>query len=161
MRKKVKINNELYCELHGSEKAIAEAHAVINDYSHLFMNQESHNRKLLQTLLDDKKLKVDILYDGSLIWSYDRLVRDLKKILNSNDMNQMTNYLYKFLNLTTGSIAHYNKQGWIYEYPTVYDLAQYFRKNEYGSNIVKYQPVWKTDAIRIANEFLSLTDHLI
>jgi hypothetical protein len=47
----------------------------------------------------------------------------------------MTDYLYHWLSLQAGSIAHYNKLGWIDVYPTVDHLKQFFLKNEYGHRV--------------------------
>jgi len=67
-------------------------------------------------------------------------------------MKKLTDYLYKFLSLSCGSIAHYNKYGWIACYPTVYDLKQFFRRNEFGQRVLRYIPIWKTDAQVIVKE---------
>jgi len=67
-------------------------------------------------------------------------------------MGKLSDYLYKFLSLSCGSIAHYNKQGWIDVYPTVYDLRLFFVENEYGKRVLDTIPTWKTDAHRIVEE---------
>jgi hypothetical protein len=64
----------------------------------------------------------------------------------------LSKYFYDFLHLHCGSIAHYNIQGWITEYPTLEDLKQFFKKNEYGKRVLDHIPVWMTDAKRIVEE---------
>ena len=61
-------------------------------------------------------------------------------------MSKMTDYLYEFLHLECGSIAHCNKQGWISVYPTVGDLRAFFLRNERGQHVSLSIPQWYTDA---------------
>jgi hypothetical protein len=56
------------------------------------------------------------------------------------------------LHLSCGSIAHYNKQGWIDYYPTINHLKQFFIRNEYGSRVLHHIPQWHSDAISIVKE---------
>lgn len=64
----------------------------------------------------------------------------------------MSDYLYNFLHLACGSIAHFNKLGWIECYPTVDNLKQFFIKNEYGNRVSHQIPRWHTDAISIVEQ---------
>ena len=67
-------------------------------------------------------------------------------------MNKLTDYLYKFFSLSCGSIAHYDRYGWIACYPTLHDLRQFFRRNEFGERVLTHLPIWKTDAQRIVKD---------
>jgi hypothetical protein len=112
---------------------------------------EPKARLALQDLIDLKKFKTDILFDGNSVWSKDRLIRDVRKVVK-NGMQSMTDYLYKWLSLQAGSIAHYNKLGWIDVYPTVNDLRQFFLKNEYGKRVKDNLNGRFTDSYLIACE---------
>ena len=68
----------------------------------------------------------------------------------------MSDYLYSFLSSDAGSIAHYDKNGWLSEYPTVIELKHFYSENENGCNIVQEQPYWKSDVILIGQEILKL-----
>ena len=67
----------------------------------------------------------------------------------------MTNYLYDFVT-SNGSIAHYNKYGWIGTYPTKEDFKNFFKRNEFGEDIYNYVPHWKSDCKEIANYILKI-----
>ena len=74
------------------------------------------------------------------------------KIVKKYLINNLINYLYKFLSFSCFSIAHYNKYGWIAAYPTISDLRMFFRRNEFGERVLNHIPVWKTDAQIIVRE---------
>lgn len=116
---------------------------------------EKDDRLLIQDLIDKYKIKATILYNGNTVWGYDKTIRQFKA-LQKNGMDSMTNYLYDFFSLELGTIAHYNKAGWITTYPTIDALKQLFKKNEYGDNVVSFQPVWATDRIKIVKEMWRL-----
>jgi hypothetical protein len=96
-------------------------------------------------------IKCSVCYSGNTVWNKERLIRDFKRILNKG-MNVLTDYLYEFFHLDCGSIAHYNKQGWIATYPTLASLRKFFERNEYGQSVVEHMPNWKADAVEIAKE---------
>ena len=95
--------------------------------------------------MDAENIKADILFDGNSVWSKKKILRDIKKI-KKYGMNKLSDYLYKFLSLSCGSIAHYDRYGWIATYPTIQDLRNFFRRNEFGERVLNYLPVWNTDA---------------
>jgi len=102
-------------------------------------------------------IKCSVCYSGNTVWNKERLIRDFKRILK-NGMKALSDYLYEFLHLDCGSIAHYNKQGWIATYPTIASLHQFFKRNEYGQAVISHMPSWKADAIEIAKELDRLLD---
>jgi len=136
----------------GNPKDIEKFEELISPYNTFDVYKECHVRKIIQGILDypDNKLRqLTVLYDGNIVWSKDKILKDMKLIVKSNDMTKMTNHLYEFLSLCCGSIAHYNKMGWIDTYPTVTHLTQFFRKNEFGEKVINHIPHWKTDVIGI------------
>ena len=150
MRHILKIDKRV--ALYGSKKQIQETEIIlIKNIPQLPTLSESQARLEIQECLDNEKVQVDILFDGNSVWSKKRILRDIKRI-KKNGMKSLTNYLYKFLSLSCGSIAHYNKYGWIACYPTLDDLRNFFRRNEFGERVLNYIPVWKTDAVRIVGE---------
>jgi hypothetical protein len=142
-----------YINIYGSSKDIEVAVEALNTLpQESFDNREGKIRLKLQKLIKEYKLKADILFDGNIIWDEDKILKNIKTIVKSNDMNKMSNYLYNFLSLECGSIAHYDKHGWIGEYPTVGDLKEFFIKNEFGQSPLNYQPSWATDRKNIIKE---------
>ena len=144
-------NNDKRVVLYGNKKQIEEAMTIITtSIPDLPTLPESQARLKIQDCLDNQNIKVDILFDGNSVWSKKRILKDVKAV-KKGGMAKLSDYLYKFLSLSCGSIAHFNKQGWIDCYPTVQDLKQFFLKNEFGNRVLHHIPAWKTDAINIVN----------
>lgn len=113
---------------------------------------EGKDRLIILNFIENHRPKVDILYKGNTVWDKKKLLKNFRSMVKSNNMGLMTKYTYEFLHLSCGSIAHFNKYGWIAEYPTIAALRDFFRRNEFGENVLHYQPRWKTDAIEIVKE---------
>jgi hypothetical protein len=121
------------------------------------IGDETTDRLAIQKWIDKNGFKPAVLYDGNNVVSKDRIITELKKILKRGTLHPMSDYFYQFLTLNAGSIAHYNKSGWIAEYgDSAAQLCKFFLCNEYGQDIVSNQPHWKTDCIEIGKEILSL-----
>ena len=150
MRKVLTIDKRV--ALYGNKKHIEEAEIILTkNIPQLPTLTESQARIKLQETIDSENIRADILFDGNSVWSKKKILRDIKKI-KKYGMNKLTDYLYKFLSLSCGSIAHYNKFGWIACYPTLQDLRQFFRRNEFGERVLNYLPLWKTDVQVIVRE---------
>lgn len=143
---------------------------------------ESKARLLIQEVIDAERLKADILLNGNNVWSFERIMRNLKEIVKAGTLCGekvrtcyplasgisiptirdyqpiLSRYSYNFLHLCCGSIAHYDIYGWISHYPTVEDLREFFIKNEYGRRVKDWVPGWKTDVKRIVEEIEVILD---
>ena len=106
--------------------------------------REAEIRPLISALIDKHDIKADILYDGNTVWSKKKILYGIRQVKRKG-MKALTDYLYQFLNLCCGSIAHYNKYGWIDVYPTISALRQFFKRNEFGETVYNHIPMWKTD----------------
>lgn len=73
-------------------------------------------------------------------------------IIEKRNMALLSNLAYDFLNMRCGSIAHYDRWGWIGTYPTVDHLAAFFERNEFGCPVINYLPSWAGDALAIVSE---------
>ena len=143
--------------IHGSDLEMDAAEKALDQDVRLARfvgpNGEAAVRVHIAVAIAKYKLKATILYDGNQVWSRERILADVGRILKKNERNSpldlpmyaMTNYLYKFLTLCCGSIAHYNMLGWIDEYPTVEALKKFFIRNEFGQHVYDYVPKWKPD----------------
>ena len=151
MRQVLEINNKV--AVYGSKKDVEEAISALNIFCDFLKNnpEEARARKRIQSIIDDKNLKADILYDGNTVWSKKKILKGIKKV-KKNGMKSMTKYLYQFLTLSCGSIAHYNMFGWIEEYPTIEDLKSFFMRNEFGHRVLNHIPNWNTDVYNIVVE---------
>jgi len=138
----------------GNPSDVEKFEGLIVSYDNFEGFHEAHVRTIIQDILDspsNKLRQLTVLYDGNTVWSKDKLLKDVKTIVKNKDMSKMTNHLYEFLHLCCGSIAHYNKQGWIDTYPNVSDLQSFFKRNEFGGNVLDSIPHWKTDVIKIVS----------
>lgn len=150
MRKLLTIDTRI--ALYGNKQQVEQTEIILQknipDISTL---SESQARLKLQEVIDHENIQADILFDGNSVWSKKKILRDIRKV-KKQGMQKLSDYLYQFLSLSCGSIAHYNKYGWISTYPTITHLKQFFRKNEFGERVLHYLPVWKTDAYQIVKE---------
>ena len=159
--------------IYGSRKEIEDAKRLLNTIPELYELSEPDARIKIQDAIDNNGVKASILYDGNRVWSRKKIVRNVKRIVKEGVLGHagyipvgsmlrvpemgagkpiLSDYTYEFFSLSCGSIAHYNKAGWIAEYPTGEALRSFFLKNEYGRRVIEYLPGWKTDAIRIVEE---------
>ena len=153
------MNSERYSNkitLYGSAAEIAEAKRVLNDIK--LSGNESDDRLLLQREVVDN-VKVDILYDGNSVYSKTKLLKQFKTLLKLG-MGSLSSDLYRFFINSCGSIALYNKAGWINEYPDLHALRQFFICNEFGQSVLQHQPSWATDRIEIVKEMMRMLNAL-
>lgn len=156
MKGEIAVRQELTIDrrvvLFGSRKDISKAEqALTQSIPQLGTFSEPEARVQIQNCMDNQNIKAGILFDGNSVWSRARILRDIKQV-KKHGMQKLSDYLYKFLSLSCGSIAHYDKQGWIECYPTIEDLKRFFRRNEFGQRVLAYLPQWETDVQRIVRE---------
>ena len=109
---------------------------------------EGELRALLQEKLDEAKFDFadDFVYvDGNSIWSYDMIMKEIKKIKKAGVTAGITGYFYKFLHLHF-DLAQTNMREWMVEYPSYGKLTDML--NSTTENV----PEWKTDVIKILSE---------
>ena len=150
MRKPITIDPRV--AIYGNKHSIEEAEILLlKNIPQLPTLSESSARLKIQEVIDHENIRADVIFDGNSVWSKKKIIRDIKKV-KKYGMKKLTNYLYEFLHLSCGSIAHYNKFGWISTYPTIHNLRNFFRRNEFGERVLNYLPTWKTDAQVIVKE---------
>jgi len=150
MQKQLNIDKRI--KLYGTTKQIDDAEKVLIkiDYPISTMS-ESEARLIIQELIDSGRIKAKVLFNGNSVWGKKKIIRDIKKVKNGG-MEKLTNHLYDFLHLSCGSIAHYDKGGWIDTYPTIEHLRQFFLNNEFGQRVLRHIPVWKSDVKNIVTD---------
>lgn len=136
----------------GNQYFINRFELAIIPYDNFAAFDEATTRHIIQEMLDLNGYKLTVLYAGNTVYGTKALVRDMKRIVKADDMSLLSNALYHFFSLACGSIAHFNKYGWIEQYPTVDSLRGFFKHNEFGENILSYQPLWATDRIKVVQE---------
>jgi len=166
----------LKIEVSGPKNAVRKAEEMLKElkeieHVHLEEMEEPVARIVLQDLIDEKNIRASILVNGNYVWSKKRILLNLRRIVEFKRLYKrktphrelvggilylpvetdpvLSKYFYEFLHLDCGSIAHYNIHGWIAEYPTLEDLKNFFRRNEFGHRVLDDIPSWHTDAKRI------------
>jgi len=147
-------SNKMKITYYGSEKDISEAVSVLKKRQNLESMKESEARLIIQELIDKHHLKASILVNGNTVWSKDRILQNLERIIKhgtlyNEDQNKppiLGHYFYQFLSLDCGSIAHYDIHGWIHKYPTIEHLKKFFKQNEFGKRVLDWIPPEHTDA---------------
>jgi hypothetical protein len=125
--------------LRGRVEAFEKYALKYNNFLNCGTFTEVHSRKLIQEYLDKgDHYKLTVLINGNSVVSNTPLLKSLKAIVAANDMEKMNEELYHFFSLYCGSIAHFNRQGWIATYPTVSALKGFFKRNEFGQDILSY-----------------------
>ena len=138
--------------LYGSKQAIKHAMNCFNkaNIRQKLSDDEYADRLVLMNEFVPH-IKCSISYSGNTVWNKEKLIRNFNKILK-HGMESLSDYLYEFFHLSCGSIAHFDKRGWIATYPTIASIRQFFHRNEYGQSVVAHMPSWKADAVDIAKE---------
>lgn len=156
----------------GSQKDLEKAKAVLDNLD--LPPREDKARIVIQDAIDEHRLNASILYRGNRVWNRTKILNNLERIIEKGTLygNKrvrwlrlgsnlclpatpadfkpiLSDYFYEFLLLNCGSIAHYNKAGWIGIYPTLEDLKRFFLKNEYGKPVSESVSTWKSDVKRI------------
>ena len=159
--------------IYGSKADTTKTLSLLLTIPDLLAMSEGEARLKIQDLIDKHKIATPILYDGNTVWSFKRIVRNTKQIVEHGTLYNkkkpafipigsmlrmptigdciLTDYFYNFLT-NCGSIAHYNKSGWVAIYPTLDDLREFFKKNEYGKRVIDDLPHWALDRRRIVQE---------
>lgn len=154
----------------GNKKDVEEAATAVKAIPGIEELPEHKARLEIQKVIDEQGLKASILFDGNTVLSMTRIITNLNQIIACGTLYNrekpafipigsmlrmpvvgdciLSDYFYNFLT-DCGSIAHYNKRGWVAIYPTLEDLKAFFKKNEYGHRVLDDIPWWKTDARRI------------
>ena len=170
--KEIKFNGDI--RILGNKQSLEKAQVALKKIANLDKLTEGNARLRIQQAIDENHLSASILYKGNAVWSKIRILRNLDQIIAKGSLygNKrvrwmklgsmltlpatpqdfkpiLSDYFYEFLHLNCGSIAHYDKAGWIGHYPTVDDLKRFFLKNEHGKRVIEWIPDWKTDVRNI------------
>ena len=143
--------------IYGTNKEIETARKILEQCLsiELFKENESRARVEIQKLIDGHNITATILWDRNRVWSKKRILKDVKALVKRG-MHGLSDYLYEFFHLCCGSIAHYDKQGWLSVYPDINAVKNFFIRNEFGKSVLEWQPWWATDRIEIIKEIHQL-----
>lgn len=82
------------------------------------------DRLIIQECIDDNRLRAEILYDGNTVYSFEKTVKEYRKLQKSGTLDNLSKNMYDFFMYACGDIAHYDIAG----YKCYYDYS--FRKLE-------------------------------
>lgn len=108
---------------------------------------EPKDRLLIQNLLDQNSKMAGILYDGNIVYPYEKLKKELIRMKKTNSIRRMSKLMYEFLSLHF-DIAHYSREGFIDYYDGEYSSLY----NETLSYVRKRIPARFSDINKIAEE---------
>ena len=147
MRKELTIQGKRIT-LHGNEKNVARCEELLESIKIYLVGREDKDRLVIQENVCDK-VRCSILYEGNSVHGIKTIMNDFDKLFKEGGMSNLTDELYDFFHLNCGTIAHYNREGWIGNYSSIGALRDLFMRNEYGQDVYSHIPSWKTDCKEI------------
>ena len=113
------------------------------------LRDEGKLRLDIQYLLDDNNLNIKVLCNGNCIVPYKRIVKEYDKLRESDNLDKLSDYFYKFLNSECIRKSFKNKMEFIKYYENSFDYVQ----REVIDVILA--PAWKTDLKRVLDKIQS------
>lgn len=143
-RLELNINNSKI-KLYGTNNIINNDAEIIESLE--LTGNEYKDRLLIQKAIDKYKLKSDILYNGNIVYPFEKTVKNYRKLQKSGSLDKLNKYMYNFFTNACGDIAHYNIEG----FKSYYDYS--FMNLE--TSLLKHDnflPLWHSDLDRIFKE---------
>ena len=140
----IDVNNKKI-SIYGSNSNIEKAENIISNLP--LTGNEGTDRLIIQKAIDNNKLNASILYDGNTVYSFDKTVKEYRKLQKTGSLNNMTESMYHFFTNACGDIAHYNIDGFKSNYD--YSLQKLEKHLLSRDNHV---PSWHTDLDLIFKE---------
>ena len=97
-------------QIHGKQAQVEKAREAIQSVD--ISKNKATVMSEIQNIIDDKKLKASIYYDGLRIYPFLSLKKEFEKMIKTDSIEKMTDAMYNLLYLSF-DIAHYNKHGYI------------------------------------------------
>lgn len=107
-RLELNINNKKIT-LYGKKTIIEKERPIIERLD--LTGNEHNDRLIIQKCIDDENLKSDISYCGSTVYSFEKTVKQYRRLQKADSLENMTEYMYHFFMYKCGDIAHYNIHG--------------------------------------------------
>ena len=96
-------------KLYGSQEIVNTEKNIIESLE--LIGNEAVDRLVIQRCIDENKLKSKILYDGNTVYSFEKIVKEYKKLQKNGTLENLTREMYLFFTIACGDIAHYNIHG--------------------------------------------------
>lgn len=142
--KYINVNNKRI-SISGNNSNIEKAENIISILP--LTGNEGTDRIIIQKAIDNNKLNASILYDGNTVYSFDKTVKEYRKLQKTGSLRDMTEYMYHFFTNACGDIAHYNIEGFRANYNySLQNLEKHLLSRD------NYTPSWHTDLDLIFKE---------
>ena len=127
------IINNRRIKLYGSKSIIEKEKPIIENLK--LVGIEDKDRIIIQNCIDESKLKSDILYEGNIVYPFEKIVREYRRLQRDYSLGKLTDNLYHFFMNACGDIAHYDKNGYrCYYNDSIVELENRFLKNSYTAS---------------------------
>lgn len=106
--KKLVVNGKRI-NLYGSKDIIEKEQLIIENLE--LTGNEYSDRLRIQKCIDENKLKSNISYEGSTVYSFKKIVNAFRRLQKSGSLENLTKEMYHFFIYVCGDIAHYDLGG--------------------------------------------------
>lgn len=101
------INNKI--KIYGTEKSLERDSELLGKIN--LTGVEEKDRLIIQNHLDKYNIKSEVLYDGNIVYPYEKIVKEYRKLQKSGSLDKLSNDMYHFFIYACEDIAHYNING--------------------------------------------------
>lgn len=127
-RTEMNMNGHIIRLYNSNEEIISKEKAILEKLN--LTGNEFNDRILIQKCIDANKIKSQITYDGSTVYSFDKTVKAYRQLQKSDSLENLTTYMYDFFTLACDDIAHYNIGGYKCHYNySIRELEDRWLKN--------------------------------
>lgn len=104
------IINNRRINLYGSKAIIEKEKPIIEKLK--LVGLEDKDRLIIQKCIDENKLKSNISYEGNTVYSFEKIVKEYRRLQRDYSLENLSNNMYHFFMYACEDIAHYNKTGY-------------------------------------------------
>lgn len=108
------LKNNKRINIYGNQATINRAVKLIENLD--LNGNETSDRLTIQKCIDDNKIGATILYEGNTIYSFNKILKEYRKLQREVSLEFLTKDMYNFFMNACGDIAHYDISGYRYYY---------------------------------------------
>lgn len=108
------LKNNKRINIYGNQATINRAVKLIENLD--LNGNETSDRLTIQKCIDDNKIGATILYEGNTIYSFNKILKEYRKLQREGSLEFLTKDMYNFFMNACGDIAHYDISGYRYYY---------------------------------------------
>ncbi len=108
------LKNNKRINIYGNQATINRTVKLIENLD--LNGDETSDRLTIQKCIDDNKIGATILYEGNTIYSFNKILKEYRKLQKEDSLEFLTKDMYDFFMNACGDIAHYDISGYRYYY---------------------------------------------